>query len=98
MLTFLLALQAAAQPLPDIELKADVEARRVKIERAENVRLDVSASPDGGSDVQVNRNANAASGRKTLRNVRVRVQGAARLAGPDATAQINVEPPETPQP
>lgn len=97
MLTLLLIVQAA-QPLPDIQLRADVEARQVRIERAENIRLDVRAEPDGGSDVRVNRNANVASGRATLRNVRVRVEGEARIAGPDSGVQINPEAAETPQP
>jgi len=98
MLTLLFALQAAAEPLPVIELEAQVAARRVEIERAEGVRLDVRAEPDAGSDVRVSKNPNAARGGKTLRNVRVAIDAEARIAPPGVEAGINASAGETPQP
>ena len=98
MIALLIALQASAQPLPDIELEAQVAARRVEIERAEGVRLDVRAEPDAGSDVRVSRNRNAAQGGRTLRNVRVAIDAEARLAPGTAGAEINPDQTETPQP
>ena len=77
MILLLLALQAA--PLPDIELHATLEARSVTIEKKGEATLDVTASPDAGSEVKVE--APKADGRKTLRNVRVEVDAEARIGG-----------------
>lgn len=64
----------------DIELRAEVSARSVTIEKQGDARLAVRASPDGGNIVDVD--APKANGRKTLRNVRVRVDARARLGTP----------------
>jgi len=91
MLTALLLLQAAAaQPAADIELRIDASVRRVRIEREGDASLEVSGGP--GSEVRVE--APEANGRRTLRNVDVRVRAEARIADP----QQNREPPETARP
>ena len=96
MLTLLLALQAAAQPLPDLQLDARVRARSVTIEKQGDARLTVTTDPDGGNVVDVR--APRANGRKTLRNVDVTVRAEGRIAPPNPGSQINPEPPATPQP
>ena len=104
MLSFLFLLQAAAQPqaqaAPDIQLDIGLSARRVTIERRGEATLEVHAGPDGGSVVNVE--APEANGRRTLRNVDVRVRAEARIADPAAaapapSAQIEAEA-ETRQP
>jgi hypothetical protein len=87
--------QAQAAP-PDIELDIGLTARRVTIERRGEASLEVRAAPDGGSAVEVE--APEANGRRTLRNVEVRVRAEARIAHPGAVqAQIRSEA-ETAQP
>jgi hypothetical protein len=93
---FLLLLQAAAQPAPDIELNANVRARRVTIEKQGNPELTVRAGPDGGSLVDVR--APKANGRKTLRNVQVNVRAEARIANPGQAPQNNGSETETTTP
>jgi hypothetical protein len=100
MLSLLFVLQVAAQPqaqaAPDIELNLGLTARRVTIERRGEASLDVHAGPDGGSLVNVE--APEANGRRTLRNVDVRVRAEARIADPAAaSAEIEAEA-ETRQP
>ena len=82
MIALLLALQAAAQPLPDIHIGAIVEARSVRIEKKGDAKLEVRADPDAGSIVKVE--APRADGAKTLRNVRVTVDAQARIGTPQA--------------
>ena len=95
MLTVLLLLQAAApQPAPDIQLHVDVHADRVRIERSGEASLEVR----GGEGSVVNVEAPEANGRRTLRNVDVRIRAEARIADPRSPqAQINAEA-ETPRP
>jgi hypothetical protein len=89
--TLLLGLQAApAQPAPDIELRIDASVRRVRIERQGEASLEVR----GGEGSVVNVEAPEAAGRRTLRNVNVRVRAEARIAAPEQ----NPQPPETPRP
>ena len=99
MLTALFLLQAAAaqpQAAPDIELEIGLTARRATIERRGEASLEVTASPDGGSVVNVE--APDSNGRRTLRNLDVRVRAEARIADPQATrVQIGAEA-ETRQP
>ena len=91
MLAALLILQAAAaQTPPDIELNVDASVRRVTIERRGEASLEVR----GGEGSVVNVEAPAANGRRTLRNVNVRVRAEARIADP---RQIRTEA-ETSQP
>ena len=92
MFTALFLLQAAsgAQTPPDIELNADASVRRVRIERQGEASLEVR----GGEGSVVNVEAPEANGRRTLRNVNVRVRAEARIADPQ---QIRVEA-ETPRP
>lgn len=91
MLTVFLLLQAAAaQPAPDIELQIDASIRRMRIDRQGEASLEVHAEPDGGSDVRVA--APEANGRRTLRNVNVRVRAEARIAdAPNPQAQIRTD-------
>lgn len=89
-----LLLQATAAPqaqaAPDIELNIGLSARRVTIERRGEASLEVRAGPDGGSLVNVE--APEANGRRTLRNVEVRVRAEARIADPrNPSAQIDAE-------
>ena len=92
MLTAIFLLQAAAQPAPDIELEVNASVRRVRIERQGEASLEVRAEPEGGSDVRVE--APEANGRRSLRNVNIRVRGQARIADP----RQNRGAPETPRP
>jgi hypothetical protein len=98
-LSALLLLQAAAaqpQAEPDIELDIGLTARRVTIERRGEASLEVTAVPDGGTKVQVE--APDTDGRRTLRNVDVRVRAEGRVADPRGPqAQIRSEA-ETAQP
>ena len=84
---FALALQAAAPP-PDIHIGATLQARSVTIEKKGEARLEVWASPDAGSSVEVE--APSADGSRTLRNVRVTVDAQARI-GSGLSADIETE-------
>jgi hypothetical protein len=99
MLTFLLLVQAAAQPAPDIQLRIDAHVDRVRIERSGDASLKVT----GGEGSVVRVEAPPANGRRTLRNVNVRIDAQARLADPRAasaevSANENPQEPETPEP
>ena len=90
MLSALLLLQAAAQAQspPDIELNIDASVRRLRIERRGEASLEVS----GGEGSLVEVDAPEANGRRTLRNVNVRVRAEARIADPNnPQAQIRGE-------
>ena len=91
MLFTLLLAQAAAQ-LPEIELRANVRARSLTIEKRGDARLTLRTEPDGGNIVDVQ--APKADGRKTIRNVHVTVRAEANIADP----QQKRAAPETPQP
>jgi hypothetical protein len=75
----LLLLQASAT-LPDIELNANVRARSVTIEKQGNASLAVTTEPSGGNVVDVQ--APKANGRKSLRNIEVKLRAEARIADP----------------
>ncbi|HYG29619.1 MAG TPA: hypothetical protein VD887_05320 [Allosphingosinicella sp.] len=95
MLVSLLLQATAAQTAPDIQLRIDVHADRVRIERRGEASLEVS----GGEGSAVRIEAPDAEGRRTLRNVDVRIEAEARLADPRAApAAQNAEAPETPDP
>ena len=105
MLVLFLLQAAAAQAPPDIELDIRASARRVRIEQQGEASLEVRASPEGEKVVRVE----APEGRRTLRNVEVRVRAEARIADPlnpqaslagEATADPseNEGEPETPRP
>jgi len=81
-IAFALAAQAAPATLPDIQLDARVTARRVEIRSSGEARLEARAQPDAGSDVRVERNL-PRDGRRSLRNIDIRVRAEARLAGPE---------------
>jgi len=91
MLSLLFLLQAAAAPQaqPDIQLNIDASIRRVTIERRGEASLDMTASPDGGSAVHVE--APQGNGRRTMRNVNVRVRGEARIVDPAAAPSTTIE-------
>ncbi|MEA3015996.1 MAG: hypothetical protein QOI38_718 [Sphingomonadales bacterium] len=95
MFQLVLLLQAAAQPAPDIQLRVDVHADRVRIERRGEASLEVS----GGEGSVVRVDAPEANGRRTLRNVDVRIEADARIGDPqDPPAAQNAEPAETAEP
>ena len=84
MLSLLLLVQAAsAQTPPDIQLNVDASVRRVRIERQGEASLQVRGGE--GSIVEVE--APEANGRRTLRNVNVRVRAEARIADPAQIAR-----------
>jgi hypothetical protein len=90
MLTALFLIQAAAaQTPPDIELNLDASVRRVRIEREGEVSIEVT-----GPDSEVRVDAPEANGRRTLRNVSVRVRADVRIADP----RQNRSEAETPRP
>ena len=91
----LLLLQAGAQA-PDFELNANIRARSVTIEKQGEASLKVTTSPDGGNLVDVQ--APKANGRKTLKNVNVKVRAEARIADPQQAPKNNPDQPETAQP
>jgi hypothetical protein len=91
MLMLILALQAGA---PDIELRANVRARQVTIEKQGEARLTVTTNPEGDNLVDVR--APRANGRKTLRNVNVSLQAEARIADPSMSGEIRTGPETTP--
>jgi hypothetical protein len=73
---------ADAAPPPDIELRAHVEARSVKIEQSGTARLELHADPGGTEPVAVERSA--PKGHSRYRNLTIDVHAAARLAAPGA--------------
>jgi hypothetical protein len=77
LLALLLAAQAAA---PDIELELRATARDVRIERSGTASLELRATPDAGSNVEVE--SPREPGRRRLRNVTVRVKAEARIGDP----------------
>lgn len=98
MLDFLVLIQAAVtsqpQSLPDIQLDIGLTARRVTVERRGEATLEV----EGGEGSVVRVEAPEADGRRTMRNVNVRVRAEARVADlSNPSAQIETEA-ETPRP
>ena len=91
LLALLLALQAAPAA-PDIALDIRADIREVRIERSGETSLELRATPDGGTRVDVDKPETA--GRRRLRNVSVRVKAEARIADPSA----NSPSPETATP
>jgi hypothetical protein len=83
MLALLFLLAQPAQP--DVQLDVRANVRRVRIERSGEASLEVRAEPDAGSVVDVA--APEARGRRTLRNVEVRVRAEARIAAPQQNPQ-----------
>ena len=91
LLALLLALQSAPAA-PDIALDIRADIREARIERSGETSLELRATPDGGTRVDVDKPETA--GRRRLRNVSVRVKAEARIADPSA----NSPPPETATP
>ncbi len=89
LIALLLAAQAAA---PDIELEVRATARDVRVERSGTTSLELRASPDAGTNVDVE--GPREPGRRRLRNVTVRVKAEARVGDPRG----NREPRETESP
>jgi len=92
MIFLMLAAQATAT-LPDIELKADVRARSVTVEKQGEARLSLTTQPEGANIIDVQ--APKANGRKTLRNVRINVRAEARIGDPQQARQGKAEQEET---
>jgi hypothetical protein len=81
---------AAAQPAPDIQLNVDANIRRVTIQRRGEASLEVT----GGEGSVVRVEAPEANGRRTLRNVNVRVRAEARVADPQNAPSTETQPPQ----
>ena len=81
---------AAAQPAPDIQLNVDANIRRVTIERSGEASLEVT----GGEGSVVRVEAPQANGRRTLRNVNVRVRAEARVGDPQNPPEAETPPPQ----
>lgn len=94
-LIWLFLLQASPQ-LPDIEIGANVRARSVTVAKQGDARLTVSTSPAGDNLVAVR--APKANGRKTLRNVEVKVRAEARIGDPFSAVAENRKDQETAPP
>ena len=80
----------AAQAAPDIQLNIDANVRRVTIERSGEASLQVT----GGQGSIVRVEAPDANGRRTLRNVNVRVRAEARVADPQNAPATETAQPE----
>ena len=91
---------APAAPPPDIQLDANVTARRVVVENRGRASLRVRASVNGqDSDAGNVVNVEAPTlpqGQRELRNVRVHVRAETRLA-PPANSAASQETPADPQ-
>lgn len=81
---------AAAQPAPDIQLNIDANIRRMTIERSGEASLEVT----GGEGSVVRVEAPDANGRRTLRNVNVRVRAEARVADAQNAPEAETPPPQ----
>jgi hypothetical protein len=80
------AAAAAAWPVPagpaDIEINARVRARELRIEQQGEARLRVRAEPPAGDKVEVERNL--PKGQRRYRNLDIKLDAEARIAGPAA--------------
>ncbi|MGF1550164.1 MAG: hypothetical protein ACFBQW_06485 [Sphingomonadaceae bacterium] len=102
MIALLLLAQAAPAEEPhaaDIELSARVRAEKVEIE-AEGVELEVYASPEGASAIDVE--GPPEGGRKSYRNIDIRLHAAARIGDPERNepeleteVEVSADEPET---
>ncbi len=90
MLILLLAAQSAVSP--DIQLRATVDARSVKVEQRGETRLEVHADPDAGSLVKVE--APRADDARVLRNLWVALDAEARIAALSGM-EANADAPPT---
>jgi hypothetical protein len=86
----LILILLAALQAPDIQLNVDATIRRVTIERSGEASLEVT----GGEGSVVRVEAPKANGRRTLRNVRVRVRAEARVADPQNPPATETPPPQ----
>lgn len=79
-----LAATAAAGPAPtgpaDIEVNARVRARDLRIEQQGDARIRVWAEPSAADKVEVGRNL--PKGQRRYRNLDIRLDAEARIAGP----------------
>ena len=77
---------ADAAPLPDIEIRARVDIRSLKISSQGAARLDLHAEPGDAPPIAVKRSAPAGS--KSYRDLSVDIHGIARLTAPEPIAAI----------
>jgi hypothetical protein len=75
----------AAAPLPDIEIKAHVTAREVRIRQQGTARLTLHADPGVAPPVRVERSAPA--GQQRYRNLSIDLTAQAHLTHPDPSSQ-----------
>ena len=78
----LAAAAASGTALPDIEIKARVQAERVKIEQQGRASVRVRLEPSGDERIDVERNL--PRGKSTYRNLDLRLTIEGRLADPAA--------------
>jgi hypothetical protein len=88
-----LLLQAAAPP--DIELRARVVARELRVASQGEARLEVRAEPDGGSSVEASRHPDVRE-QTRLRNVTLNLHAGARIADPGQVREQ--QEPDTSEP
>ena len=77
---------ADAAPLPDIEIRAHVDIRSLKISSQGAARLDLHAEPGDAPPIAVKRSAPAGS--KSYRDLSIDIHGIARLTAPEPIAAI----------
>jgi hypothetical protein len=87
---------AAAEPQPDIEIRARVHAERVEVRQESEARLDLRVEPGVAPPVQVERSAPA--GQRTYRNLTIELKAAARIADPAAPTVTPAEGEQTGEP
>ncbi len=85
----LFLVQAVTTP-PDIQLSITGSARSISVERRGEARLEMRASPDGGSGVRAQAPSAGSRQRARRNNVRFSLEAEARIADPE-----NAKGPET---
>jgi hypothetical protein len=86
---------AASAAPPDIEIRAHVDVRSVKIRSEGRAQLTLHAEPGDAPPVVVKRSA--PSGRASYRNLSIDLHGIARLSPPAPIAAIEPQPQGTQQ-
>ena len=77
---------ADAAPPPDIEIRAHVDIRSLKVNSQGTARLELHAEPGDAPPIAVQRSAPA--GRAGYRNLSIDLHGIARLTAPEPIASI----------
>jgi hypothetical protein len=91
-----LAAPAAAQTLPDIEIRARVQAERVEVKQQGEAKLELQVDPGATEPVRVERSA--PPGQARYRNLTIELQAEARIAGPNAAVTTSASRKPTGEP